>query len=414
MSIVCQSPPISLPTPASAARAGRSLRIGIYTPSYPGVTGEGGIGTYTRNLAHGLIGLGHEVHVLTPGEGPAATDGRITIHFTSTRYVRGLDRLLPGVGACWRVARAMRTIVHEQRLDVVEFPNWQGYGALLRPLMAIPIVVRLHTSALETQKIDGLSPTRELKWDARREHWQVRRATALVTHSDAHRRMMAEELGIPAERMSLVPHGVETFPDFVRPARGHGPHRVVFLGRLEKRKGSLDLLHAARQVLKELPDTEFLLIGSDRAHCPGGRTHAEYLRDEFTPREQAQIRLAGRLPDDAVDHHLQTCDVFVAPSLYESFGLILPEAMRWGAPVISTRAGGIPEIIRDGETGVLVPPSAPDALSAAIIRLLQDESERARLGAAGRQFVEERLCVEVMARQMSDFYQRVVKERQPS
>ena len=87
--------------------------------------------------------------------------------------------------------------------------------------------------------------------------------------------------------------------------------------------------------------------------------------------------------DDEVTRYLQTADLFVAPSLYESFGLIFLEAMRWGTPVVGTRVGGIPEIVCDGESGVLVSPGNHYRLASAISELLLDEQRRLTLGEKG-------------------------------
>ena len=384
------------------------MRIAHYTPNYPGVTQEGGIGSYTQNLAYGLAELGHEPTVMTPGSGQDVMDGPVRVRQTSTQHLPLADRLLPGAGACWRVARAMQRLVRERNVDVVEFPNWEGFGLVFQHLSRTPVVVRLHTSSRESQIIDQLPATPFLRWDVRRERWQAQRAAALVTCSQAHRRLMAEELNVPAERMHLITHGVPMFPKFQRPPRGDGPPTVVFLGRMEKRKGTFDLLNAVPHVLSRIHDARFVLIGGDRPHCPGGRTHARYLADEFPAEVQRRVQLVGRLPQPEVDRWLQTADVFVAPSLYESFGLILPEAMRWGTPVIGTRVGGIPEIVTDGETGLLVEAQQPGELAAAIVRLLADRDLRERLGAAGRKHVETHFTIERMARAMAELYTSLI------
>jgi hypothetical protein len=330
------------------------MRIGYYTPNYPGISQDGGIGTYTRALGIAMAELGHEIHVLTLGSSNLLRDKNITVHCTQVDHVPLINRLLPGAIPCWRIGQDMRSLVKRYSLDLVEFPNWEGFGLWFQLRSNTPTVVRLHTSSYETQFIDKLPSSRRLRWDVKREHWQCRRAAALVTHSDAHRCLMAKELGCPPGSIELIPHGVHVYRDYSRPVRPAGPPTIVYLGRLEKRKGTIDLLQAIPQVLKSFPEARFVLIGQDRAHCPGGRTHAQYLQEEFPSEVRQQVTLAGRLPDDQVDHWLQTADVFVAPSHYESFGLIFPEAMRWGTPVIGTRTGGIPEIIQDGVTGLLV------------------------------------------------------------
>jgi glycosyltransferase involved in cell wall biosynthesis len=225
---------------------------------------------------------------------------------------------------------------------------------------------------------------------------------------------MAAELGVPSSRIALSPHGVPVFPDFVRAQRHSGDLTVVFLGRMEKRKGTIDLLHAIPDVLQQVPHARFVFIGSDRPHCPGNLTHVEYFRANFSPSLRDRVSFAGRLADDEVDRRLQSADLFVAPSLYESFGLIFLEAMRWGTPVIGTDAGGIPEIITDGETGLLVPPGNPQALAARIIDLLRDAPRRLAMGRAGRRRVEQEFSVARMSQRAESLYARTMGLRQRS
>jgi glycosyltransferase involved in cell wall biosynthesis len=222
---------------------------------------------------------------------------------------------------------------------------------------------------------------------------------------------MATELGLPLDRIRVIPLGIPLDSGFVRPLRPPGPPTVVFLGRLEHRKGTVELLQAVPRVLREVPGARFVLIGADRLHCPGGRTHEEYLRDEFPGDIQKQVTLAGRLPQTDVDWWLQTADVFVAPSRYESFGLVFVEAMRWGTPVVGTTTGGIPEVIEDGRSGLLVPPESPADLAAALVRLLTNPGLRSRLGAAGRERVEAEFSAERMARRTESLYRELLISR---
>ncbi len=395
--------------------SGRRQHLGIlvFTPNYPGVNSEGGIGTYTRDLGRGLAALGHRVIVLTPGDGPPLVDDGVEVHQVRLQRLRVADSVVPGFGSCWSVARTALRLVREKAVDIVEFPNWEGLGVLFQRMAGVPVVVRLHTSSKETQEIDRLPQNRCLRWDVRRERWQGRQADVLVTHSQVHREAMSKELGVPQDRIRLIPHGVPTFPGFHRTYRTSGPHTVVYLGRLETRKGTLPLLNAVPDILERFPETRFVLIGSDRAHCPGNRTHSQYLEDEFPAEVRRRVQIMGRLPQDDVDRWLQEADVFVAPSLYESFGLIFVEAMRWGTPVVGTRAGGIPEIVTDNETGVLVEPGQTQPLALAIKRLLGDDALRSRLGRAGRLEVETRFTAQRVAEDMAALYTSVLSQGTP-
>ena len=379
----------------------------MFAPTYPTVFGDGGIGRYIREGANAMCSAGHEVHVLVPGPGPGTHDGGVSIHRTPVRWSPVLDRLYPGAGACWQVGRAMLRVVRKHGLEVVEFPNWEGLAPWFAWRRPVPMVLRLHTSSLETITIDGLELDRTRRADVQREHLSARMADALATHSASHRTMMAEELRIDPERIRVIAHGIAPAPAGIAPV-DREDQTVVYLGRLEHRKGTIDLLHAAPEVLRECPAARFVLIGADRAHCPGGRTHAEYLRDEFPPEVQERVRLLGRVPDADVETWLRRATMMVAPSVYESFGLVFLEAMRWGTPVIGTRAGGIPEIIDDCRTGLLVPPRHPGELARAIIDLLRNPARRRELGDAGRRRCESEFSSQRMGRQMVDLYTGLV------
>lgn len=382
------------------------IRLGIYTSTYPGISGEGGIGSYVRELAAELTVKGHEVHVLTLGSRPTVLDGEVHVHSVEGDYFPLIDRIYPGAGACYYIGRAMKRLVFRFGLNVVEFPNWEGLGIYYAWRRPAPMVVRIHTSSLETIKIDRLRMNRLRRMDIQREHLHTKLADVMITHSLAHRRTMAEELGIDPEQIRVVPHGMRPADP---PAGDRDEKTIVFLGRLERRKGSIDLLRAAAVVIAEHPDARFVFIGADRSHCPGERTHAQYLADEFTPEVRAQIQLLGRLPDAEVQCWLQRATLFVAPSLYESFGLIFLEAMRCGTPVIGTSVGGIPEVVEHGKSGVLVAPESPCALARAIIDLLGNPVQRAELGERGRERFQTLFSASRMGTQMVAVYLEAIQ-----
>jgi glycosyltransferase involved in cell wall biosynthesis len=317
-----------------------------------------------------------------------------------------VDRLLPGFGVGYRISRAMRQLVSSLRLDVVEFPNWEGVGTVFQATRRVPSVVRLHTSSRETHEIDGGKVSRLRRWDFRWEKWLALGADTLVTHSNAHRARMAKELGVDEGRISVVPHGVPVYPGFQRRTESNNERLVVYVGRLEKRKGTLDLMRAIPSVLRAIGATRFVFIGGDRPHCPGGRTHAEFIREELPSEARERIQLLGRLPDDEVNRWLQTADLFVAPSVYESFGLVFLEAMRWGTPVIGARAGGVPEIVDDGRTGFLASPGNPAELARLIVTVLGNEQLRRQIGEAGRCRVETQFSINVTAAKVAELYLR--------
>ncbi|HMO34621.1 MAG TPA: glycosyltransferase family 4 protein [Gemmatales bacterium] len=391
------------------------MRLGIYTPNYPGISGEGGIGSYTRTLAETLTALGHTVHVLTVGTGETRIIQNVAVHQVDLRHFPLVDRFWPGFGYCWYLAQKLRRMVREYQLELVELPNWEGLGIFYQQSRLTPTVVRLHTSSWETQQIDQLPATRLLQADVSRELQQARQADLLLTHSFAHRQRMAEELNCSCESITVIPHGVKVYPEYRRPPREPGPLKLLFLSRLEKRKGVQELLLAFPAILEKHPGAVLTLIGHDREHAPAGenatgRTFAQWFSEEFPKSLQAHVHFLGWQPEEVIRHHLQTSDIFIVPSRYESFGLIYPEAMRWGIPVIGCRVGGVPELIRDGETGILIDPQSPDQIFQAVDRLLANDELRFRMGEAGKLHVERNFSAENMAGQVSNCYTRLLRQ----
>jgi hypothetical protein len=303
----------------------------------------------------------------------------------------------------------MQRIAREHELDVVEFPNWEGMGLYYARRRRTPLVVRLYTSSLEAHTIDGTETQRLVRWDIHRERRQCRLADCLVTHSEEHRKKIADECGIPSDQIAIIPLGI-TSPPETSECRDRELATILHVGRLEHRKGTLQLLQAAPAVLREVPEAKFVLIGRDRAHCPGGKTHAEYLREQFPLEVQQRVQLVGRLSDDAVEDWYRRATLFVGASIYESFGLTFIEAMRWGTPVVGTTGGAIPEVVEHDRSGLLVPPGDSGALAQAMIALLKDERKRRELGQAGRRRVAERFSVERMALDAERLFVRVVND----
>jgi len=121
------------------------------------------------------------------------------------------------------------------------------------------------------------------------------------------------------------------------------------------------------------------------------------------------VTFTGRIERKELARLYSTAEIAVSPSLYEGFGLPAAEAMSSGLPIIATRAGALPEVVgKDGETGILVPPAEPDALAAAIKRLLDDEPLRKRLGEAGRKRVQSNFSWEQAAKKTVQVYEELL------
>lgn len=232
----------------------------------------------------------------------------------------------------------------------------------------------------------------------------------VVAVSEAVRRYLMEA-GVPAARVTAIPTGVDTArfdpvasPGTLRQELGLSAEAVLIgtVAILRAKKGHLDLLHAAPRVLAAIPEAVFVFAGDGPQFDNLTRAIAER-------NLEGRVRLLGLRRD--IPDVLGSLDLFVLPTYQEALGTSFLEAQAMGVPVIGTRVGGVPETIRENETGLLVPPHDPEALAQAIIALAADPARRRTMGAAGRAWVGAEHTVQRMGERMLSLYRRLLQER---
>jgi glycosyltransferase involved in cell wall biosynthesis len=188
---------------------------------------------------------------------------------------------------------------------------------------------------------------------------------------------------------------------------------VGVIARLEPEKGHPTLLEAWTRVLASVPDAHLLIVGegSRREALEAQAASLGLLgSDPAKPRSELGRRVIFTGRRDDVPAVTAALDVAVLPSYREAQGLSILEAMAISRPVVASAVGGIPEMIEDGRSGLLVPPHDRDALARAVMRLLLDHQYADLLGRAGRDLVHERFCVELMVRAIESIYDESVAE----
>ena len=410
--------PPSLPLlrfPRRIPEGGR-LRVVLVSQDYP--PGKvGGIGIWTHNLARSLAKAGHEVSVVCRG-------GAHTVDFEDGVWVHRIVPRRRPVGAmgdvprpmadhCNSVAAEVASIADLRGVDVVSAPIWDLEGEALRREGRFPVVTSLHTTY-------RMSLPSKPEWTRHEEYFRghvepiiaaedriVREGLALLANSEAIvRDVFAGASSIPdADRIALVPHGLDDAAGDPVDVIGDGSVRVLYVGRLERRKGIDTLVAAAEIFLPGRPHARLSVVGDETNDFerPWRDVVAEAARQRP---DMGRIEMPGFVSPTELTRRYASCDVFVAPSRYESFGLIYLEAMRFGKPCVGTFAGGVPEVIEDGVTGILVPPGDPDALAAAVARLVDDEGLRREMGRRGRERFEAAFSSSAMADAAASAYRR--------
>jgi len=205
---------------------------------------------------------------------------------------------------------------------------------------------------------------------------------------------------------NVIPNGVdlEHFSPDVSPIEEFcdGKQNILFVGRLERRKGLIYLIKAYQQVKREIPNSRLIVVG------PGTRLRKPY--EKWIKRNGLEdVVFVGYTSYDDLPRYYKTADVYCAPSTSrESFGIVLLEAMAIGKPIVASSIDGYSRVVTDGEDGLLVPPRDSRALAEALVYVLSDDKLRQRMGDKGRLKAEE-YSWDKIAQRVLDYYVRVLR-----
>ena len=233
-------------------------------------------------------------------------------------------------------------------------------------------------------------------------------ADAIIALTPHEKNILQSYYHIPAEKIAIIPNGIN-LQDFLKSPikkelkkRFHLKENVIlFVGAIRKEKGLLDLFHAIPSIIKEFPQTSFVLIGKDWGF-------KKYLQQEGKRLGiENHINFLGVVNTLLLRESLSVCDIFVNPSAYESFGISLLEAMASGKPIVATNVGGIPYIVRNGKTGITVKHGDPEGLADAIKKLLSNSELRKQMGEKGLQLAK-KYDWEKIVSQIERLYEKVL------
>ncbi|RJO62665.1 MAG: glycosyltransferase family 1 protein [Dehalococcoidia bacterium] len=246
----------------------------------------------------------------------------------------------------------------------------------------------------------------------------MRRVGHVIAQSESSKAKLMATARIPAQKISVVPSGVDTAayhsatPDEKIVARYGfaGKSVILFAGRIVPYKGILYLVKAADIVVNRsgYKDALFLLVGPIAQHGLDSLEHSRYIEDLSAfiqdKRLEEHVKLTGAVPQDDLTSLFCACDIFVLPSLAESSPAVTLQAMSCAKPVIGTRVGGVPDQIKDGWNGFLVEPADEEALAQKIKYLLDHPAERLKMGRNGRQLAVQEFDWKVVAEKLLAIY----------
>lgn len=339
----------------------------------------GGVIAHMELLARGLHNQGHTVMIGSSGGAAAARFASVPVPILK------LSNLYPSRphGLLFSALR-ISSLVY--RLGIQLLHSHHRFttivGRFVAQLTRRPLVVTAHEFKLNWRGFP-------LPWSG----------DAVVTPSVALAEHLATYYGVPKARLHVVPNAVP-FPQQQYLKKAEHEPVVLFVGRLSEEKGARYFVESLGIISAAVPGVRAMIVG-DGPEAPELRRYAEQLG--FDPQ---QLFLGSR---DDVPALLAASDVVVVPSLAESFSLVALEAMHHGCAVVASAVGGLPEIVRDGETGRLVPPRDTQALGQAVSALLRDREELERLALAGQISAQRNYSPELMVQRTLAVYQSVLR-----
>jgi phosphatidylinositol alpha-mannosyltransferase len=347
------------------------MKIALVSPydfAYPG-----GVANHISSLGHHLAEMGHDVKVIAPASRAITSLGDMFIP-------GGKPHSIPTSGSIARLTisprlpPSVKTMLNEENFDVIHlheplmpslcfhvlrcsrtvnigtFHAFDGRGySFSKPLN--PLILKVLVS-----KLDGRIAVSKPAMDFVSKHFPG--------------------------NYEIIPNGVDTghFSPDVAPIEEFcdGKLNILFVGRLEKRKGADYLLEAYQRVKRHIPNSRLIIVG------PGTRLRHKYEK-QVKQSGLEDIVFAGYASYGELPRYYKTADIFCAPATgWESFGIVLLEAMAVGKPIVASNIEGYATLITHGVEGLLVPPKDEDSLAQALISLMTDESLRQQMGARGR------------------------------
>ena len=333
-----------------------------------------GSSAYTLRLAENLSLQGVAARILCTDARLVGSERRARLDLHEYPYLT-----LPLLG------RLTRTLVHRRTLDWppdlvhVQSPDMISVGSWLARRFDCPYLVSVH---------EVLPPGRSLRLDPLRTKW-------VIAVSEPVKTAILKRHKLAADRVRVIHAGVESETGRCLPAVLDPGHLSVIgvAGPLQSVKGLPFFLGAAQKVLSVRPKIEFLVSGAG-------------------PEEDLDISDHVTFVPNLTDFSepLAAMDIFCLPSLQQGLGTIMLEAMALGKPVIASGVGGVFSVVRDNETGLVVPPSDSARLAERMLELLNDPVRARAIGEAGRRLVREEFGTEKMVRETAALYRRVLTD----
>jgi glycosyltransferase involved in cell wall biosynthesis len=399
------------------------MHIAFWSPAWPLEKYQNGIITYVHWMKRGLESQGHRVSVFTDALDPSSIEPRIykvRRGWWNRLKHRLMGQSIPpgsGVFAFSSVIAAEILRVHRHDpIDILEMEESFGWFADIGRRTSLPLLVKLHGPAFLTLVEEDLNtPFGQEKVE--REGRALKLATAVIAPSNSTLERTVARYGLMPTVLAHVVNPLVMDDDIpLWSLEACERNTILFVGRFDLPKGADIMLEAFLSVLKTHPDMRLIFVGPDHS-LPGANGEkvqfAAYCESLFGVELRDRVDFRGRMPNREIAKLRTRAMVTVVASRWENQPYTLLEAMLQGCPVVSTDAGGCPESIVNGVSGLLARSGHPEDFAAQIRALIEDPQSARAMGQAARRHVLDQHSPERIANKSIALYDRVIAKSWP-
>lgn len=409
----------------------------MVTPAWPPGAAPNGIVTYTSHLAPAFRQRGARTVLLAwdvpKGSGPNETTaddvdlidiadfqpGRSLLGKAAARVRRWLPASDFGDAKFTMIVGAVRAALARFPIELLEIEEAFGLASRIIKLDRIPVVTRLQGPWFLNGEVLGEKKDAAFFQRVEQERLSIAWADGITSPSQDILDRTRDYYGLPLEGARVIPCPIDPRPeDHPWKLADADQNRILFVGRFDLHKGADLMIDAFARLAPSRPSLWLDFVGPDRGipdPSKGRIGVVDYIKGRISDASVAdRIVIHGQKRPDEIDDFRRRASVAIVPSRYETFGYTAVEALRLGCPLVAADSGGLGEIVRDGETGLLFPATNVESLAAQIDLLLTNKELGARLGEAGRRDIGTRYHPTAIAEMTLDLYASVVERWRPS
>jgi glycosyltransferase involved in cell wall biosynthesis len=405
---------------------GHPLSIGYLSPGWPLEAFANGIVSYIADMAAQLPRMGHRVTILANRTAEGDRDAGVydvrQSYLTRSLPRHIMDSLWHRIAPRCATSRihsrsilvTLRRAIAERDIQLFEMEETFGAASWVQRAVSIPVCIRLHGPWFLNGPAEGVPEDDIFRRRVSAERQAIATAVAITSSSRDVLEQTRSYYGLALEQAEVIYPPTSPIPtaDQWR-LEGCDSRQVLFVGRFDRHKGGDLVIEAFGRVLRQVPEARLCFAGPDLGWTDAHRHQwnlKEFLDDRLPGAiDLGRVTLLGQQPFSALASLRRQSMVTVICSRYENAPRALIEAMSLGCPIVATRVGGIPEIVRDGVDGLLHRGGDSEDLAAKIVALLTNPAQAAELGRSAAARSEQEFHPAAIASQTIDYYRRVLQ-----